>query len=66
MVVHAVGEKWSVEPLELEEPRDHEVLVRVVVSGLCHSDYHLITGDLAQPLPLVDGQTVSVNKDGRD
>jgi NDMA-dependent alcohol dehydrogenase len=54
-VIHAVGEKWSVEELELEEPRANEVLVKVMASGLCHSDDHLTTGDLDQPLPLVGG-----------
>ncbi|MGY1631834.1 NDMA-dependent alcohol dehydrogenase [Geodermatophilus sp. SYSU D01186] len=54
-VIHAIGEKWSVEELELEEPRANEVLVKVMASGLCHSDDHLVTGDLAQPLPLVGG-----------
>ena len=54
-VAVGVGTKWSVESLELEEPRDREVLVRVTVAGLCHSDQHLLTGDLAQPLPLVGG-----------
>ena len=54
-VAVAVGSTWSVERLELEEPRDREVLVRVMVAGLCHSDQHLLTGDLAQPLPLVGG-----------
>lgn len=54
-VIHAIGDKWSVEELELEEPRANEVLVKVMASGLCHSDEHLVTGDLAQPLPLVGG-----------
>jgi NDMA-dependent alcohol dehydrogenase len=54
-VIHAVNEKWSIEQMELEDPRENEVLVRVIASGLCHSDEHLVTGDLPQPLPLVGG-----------
>jgi S-(hydroxymethyl)glutathione dehydrogenase/alcohol dehydrogenase len=54
-VIHAIGEKWSVEDLDLEDPRPGEVLVRVMATGLCHSDEHLRTGDLNQPLPLVGG-----------
>lgn len=32
--------------LDLDEPRCGEILVRMVASGLCHSDDHLATGDL--------------------
>jgi NDMA-dependent alcohol dehydrogenase len=32
--------------IELDEPRQNELLVRMVASGLCHSDDHLATGDL--------------------
>jgi NDMA-dependent alcohol dehydrogenase len=32
--------------LELDEPRQDELLVRMVASGLCHSDDHLVTGDV--------------------
>ena len=44
-----VGQDWSVEEIELGEPRAHEVLVELAASGLCHSDEHLRTG--ATPLP---------------
>lgn len=38
----------SFEPmeLELEEPRQGELLVRMVASGLCHSDDHVAKGDM--------------------
>lgn len=38
---------WSVEEVELDRPKAGEVLVKLVGSGLCHSDEHLVTGDLA-------------------
>jgi NDMA-dependent alcohol dehydrogenase len=37
---------WEVCSVELDEPRDHEVRVRMVASGLCHSDDHFATGDI--------------------
>ena len=40
---------WSVEEVELDPPKAGEVLVKLVGSGLCHSDEHLLTGDLALP-----------------
>jgi NDMA-dependent alcohol dehydrogenase len=37
--------KWEVVEAELDGPRDHEVLVRMVASGLCHSDEHVAKAD---------------------
>ena len=36
---------WSVEELELDPPKDGEVLVQLSAAGLCHSDYHYDAGD---------------------
>ena len=38
---------WSVEEIELDPPKTGEVLVKLAASGLCHSDEHIVTGDLA-------------------
>ena len=49
---------WSVEEIELDPPKAGEVLVKIVASGMCHSDEHLRTGDLegaTAPLPLIGG-----------
>ena len=46
---------WSVEDVELDDPRDNEVRVRLVAAGLCHSDDHLVTGDLPMALPMIGG-----------
>jgi S-(hydroxymethyl)glutathione dehydrogenase/alcohol dehydrogenase len=37
--------KWEVVEAELDAPKDREVLVRMVASGLCHSDEHVAKGD---------------------
>jgi NDMA-dependent alcohol dehydrogenase len=37
---------WSVEEIELDEPKEREALIRLAASGLCHSDDHLDTGDI--------------------
>lgn len=37
---------YEVIDLELDEPRQNEIQVRMVASGLCHSDDHLATGDI--------------------
>lgn len=54
-VLRAVNEPIGIETLELQEPQAGEVLVRVVAAGVCHSDWHLVTGDTGHPLPVVLG-----------
>ena len=49
------GKDWSVEEIDLDPPKEPEVLVRLVGSGLCHSDEHVLTGDLPFPLPMIGG-----------
>ena len=44
-----------IEELELEGPREHEVLVKLTASGVCHSDLHYMKGDREHPLPVVLG-----------
>ena len=44
-----------VEELELDAPHEHEVLVKLTASGVCHSDLHYMKGDREHPLPVVLG-----------
>jgi NDMA-dependent alcohol dehydrogenase len=43
-ILWGVGEEWSVEEIEIGDPRAGEVTVELAASGLCHSDEHLVTG----------------------
>ncbi|GAA4387361.1 NDMA-dependent alcohol dehydrogenase [Tsukamurella soli] len=54
-VIESVGGRWEVEDLELAEPGPGEVRIRVMASGLCHSDDHLVTGDIPNVLPFLGG-----------
>ena len=54
-VLFETGQPFAIETLELEPPRAREVLVRVQAAGVCHSDWHLATGDTKHPLPVVPG-----------
>jgi S-(hydroxymethyl)glutathione dehydrogenase/alcohol dehydrogenase len=54
-VLWEVGKDWSVEEIELDPPKQGEVLVKMAASGMCHSDEHLLTGDLPFALPIVGG-----------
>lgn len=47
--------EWSVEEIELADPRDFEVRVKMAASGLCHSDDHVLTGILPTPGPTLGG-----------
>ena len=40
---------WKIEEIQVDEPKDGEVLVRWLAAGLCHSDEHLVTGDMVVP-----------------
>ncbi len=44
-VLPGAGRGWEIREIELDPPRDGEVLVRVAVAGICHSDDHYATGD---------------------
>ena len=54
-VLWGLNEKWSVEDVELDGPSEGEILVKLASSGLCHSDEHLVTGDIPIPFPVVGG-----------
>lgn len=54
-VINAVGGKWTVEQLSLRDPGPGEVRIKVMASGLCHSDDHLVTGDIPNQLPMIGG-----------
>jgi NDMA-dependent alcohol dehydrogenase len=48
--------KWQISDVELEPPRQGELLIRMAAAGLCHSDDHVATGDLPTSfLPMAGG-----------
>jgi len=58
-IFREVGKPLTIEDVHLEQPRAKEVRIRVAASGLCHSDYHVITGDIPCPLPVLLGHEAS-------
>ena len=54
-VLYEVKKPLVVENVELLDPGPHEVQVRWAANGVCHSDYHLVCGDVPHPLPVVLG-----------
>ena len=48
-VLYEVDTLLKVEEVDLDSPKSGEVRVRIVANGVCHSDYSIIHGVLAQP-----------------
>ncbi len=54
-VLFEVPGEWEIVELEVDEPRQDELLIKMVAAGLCHSDDHYAKGDSEAPLPLAGG-----------
>jgi NDMA-dependent alcohol dehydrogenase len=54
-VLVEVGKPWEVMEVDVKDPKENQVLIRYVAAGLCHSDMHLMTGDLPVALPYIGG-----------
>lgn len=54
-VIHEKNAPFSLEEVELDEPRSNEVFVRMVATGLCHTDLSVRSGVIPFPLPGVVG-----------
>ncbi|WP_298690588.1 Zn-dependent alcohol dehydrogenase [uncultured Sphingomonas sp.] len=54
-VLRDTGAPMTIEDVAIARPGAREVLVRVAAVGLCHSDLHVLTGDIPFPRPAVLG-----------
>lgn len=56
-VVHSFGEPLEIEDQDVKRPGPDEILVKVVASGVCHTDLHAAEGDwpVKPKLPLIPG-----------
>ncbi|MBL8342625.1 MAG: NAD(P)-dependent alcohol dehydrogenase [Rubrivivax sp.] len=54
-VLEAPGMPLALQDLELEAPREHEIRVRVVASGVCHTDLSVMTRPFPAEQPIVLG-----------
>jgi Zn-dependent alcohol dehydrogenase len=55
VVLREPGAPPRLEDVELAAPKQGELVVRIEAAGVCHSDYHYMSGELVAPLPLVLG-----------
>ncbi len=54
-VLHEIGTPLRMEDVEVLPPQRGEVLVRMYAGGVCHSDLHVMKGDLYMPTPIILG-----------
>jgi S-(hydroxymethyl)glutathione dehydrogenase/alcohol dehydrogenase len=54
-VLQQAGQPVAIEEVHLDPPRAGEVRVRILASGVCHSDLHLRDGEWPRPGPFVIG-----------
>src|SRR5690242_11300073 len=54
-IMTEVGAELLVDEVELDDPREGEVVVEVQHCGVCHSDLHYLDGSLKAELPVVLG-----------
>jgi S-(hydroxymethyl)glutathione dehydrogenase/alcohol dehydrogenase len=53
-LISEVNGPWHAETIEIDEPRAHEVKVKMAFAGMCHSDEHLRTGELFPDASVVE------------
>lgn len=58
-VLRAFDRPLAIEDIAIADPRDREVLVRIMATGVCASDLSTIRGKTASELPLVPGHEAS-------
>jgi NDMA-dependent alcohol dehydrogenase len=48
-VLWGTHQDWKIEDVEVDSPKTGEILVKWQAAGLCHSDEHVVTGDMVVP-----------------
>ena len=55
-VIKSSPGEWEIVELDIDEPRQGELLLKMAASGLCHSDDHIAKGDSGvEKFPIVGG-----------
>ncbi|MBZ0274709.1 MAG: Zn-dependent alcohol dehydrogenase [Anaerolineae bacterium] len=54
-VLYEPHQPFRIETVMLDEPHAGEVLVKIAACGVCHSDYHLVSGATKHPMPVIAG-----------
>jgi len=54
-IFHGPHQPLTIENIDIDKPKGHEVLVRTMATGVCHSDLHFVDGLYPLPAPAVLG-----------
>ncbi len=54
-VLKQANTRFTIEEITLDAPKAGEVRVKIAACGVCHSDYHLLSGTTKHPMPVVCG-----------
>ncbi|XP_073897573.1 alcohol dehydrogenase E chain-like isoform X3 [Castor canadensis] len=54
-VLWEIKKPLSIEEVEVAPPKAHKVRMKIVATGICHSDDHVIAGTITMPFPLILG-----------
>jgi S-(hydroxymethyl)glutathione dehydrogenase/alcohol dehydrogenase len=54
-VFYGPNQPLKIEQVDIDDPREHEVLVRTAATGVCHSDLHFVEGLYPHPAPAILG-----------
>lgn len=54
-VFHGPHQPLTIEEIQIDKPMAHEVLVRTMASGVCHSDLHFVDGYYTMQAPAILG-----------
>ncbi|MBX5436541.1 MAG: alcohol dehydrogenase catalytic domain-containing protein [Alicyclobacillaceae bacterium] len=58
-VLFQPGEPLRIERIPVPKPREGEVLIRVAACGVCHTDLHVMRGEVKFPTPAVLGHEIT-------
>ncbi len=54
-ILFEVGQKLDIREVDVQSPQAGEVMIKMAVGGVCHSDLHVMTGHLVGALPAILG-----------
>ncbi len=56
-VIHEFGAALKIEQMQVKEPQENQILVKVISCGVCHTDLHACNGDwpVKAKMPLIPG-----------
>ncbi|ETX03358.1 zinc-binding dehydrogenase [Candidatus Entotheonella palauensis] len=58
-VLSEIGGHLTIENIPTPQPKAGEVLVKVTSCGVCHTDLHVVKGEVAFPMPCVLGHEIA-------